>query len=411
VKVLISSIGSRGDVQPLLALATELKALGHTARLCAAPNFKAWVESYGIECVPLGPDLKQMTALGSSGPKKQKIDRAALREMVPQSVREQFQVLGEAAKGCDLIVAATLQAAARSISEVRKVPYASVTFSPITVPSPDHPPPFIRPQTLPRFVNRVLWRFTEWSWNRTFRAPVNEERAKLGLAPVANVMRHVSTEQPWVAADPVLAPGGNGAWFLPDPTPLPDDVERFLGEGDAPIYFGFGSRRAPQETSAFFLQAARALDRRVILLRGWADLSAAGAGRDCLVIGDVNHEQLLPRVAAIVHHGGAGTTHAAATLGARGAAAGAGAGALRPALLRAPGPDARHRHHLRPGGAGRGAARRPPHREGRRGAGRRHPDVPGRRPARGGAAGQFRDASQVGEEGGDLPAGQPSAAR
>lgn len=317
MKALISSIGSRGDVQPVLALAVALKALGHTARLCVAPNFKAWVEEHGVECVPLGPDLKQMSAaMRSAGPKKKKkIPRAALRKMVPQSVREQFQVLGEAAKGCDVIVAATLQAAARSIAEVRKLPYVSVTFCPITVPSPDHPPPFIRPQRLPRFVNRVLWYRTERSWNLTFRGCVNEERAKLGLAPVESMMRHVATDSPWVAADPVLAPGGTGAWFLPEPTPLPDPLEQFLNEGDAPIYFGFGSRVASQETGPLFLEAARALDRRAIILQGWSNLSVASPGKDCLVIGDVNHEQLLPRVAATVHHGGAGTTHAAARAG------------------------------------------------------------------------------------------------
>jgi len=306
MKVLISSLGARGDVQPVLALAMALKALGHTARLCVAPNFKSWVESYGVECVPLGPDLKQMTALGPKG---------AAKKMVPQSVREQFQVLGEAAKGCDAVVSATLQAAARSIAEVRKLPYVSVTFAPITVPSPDHPPPFIRPQTLPRLVNRVLWRFAERSWSRTFRPFVNEERAKLGLAPVENMMRHVATDEPWVAADPVLAPGGTGAWFLPDPTPLPDALEQFLNEGDAPIYFGFGSRSAGQETGPLFLEAARALDRRAIILGGGANLTVASPGKDCVVVGDVNHEQLLPRAAAIVHHGGAGTTHAAARAG------------------------------------------------------------------------------------------------
>jgi vancomycin aglycone glucosyltransferase len=61
MKVLISSIGSRGDVQPILALALELRALGHDVRLCVAPNFKDWVESFGLACVPIGPDLKKLT--------------------------------------------------------------------------------------------------------------------------------------------------------------------------------------------------------------------------------------------------------------------------------------------------------------------------------------------------------------
>ncbi|HLO27967.1 MAG TPA: glycosyltransferase, partial [Anaerolineales bacterium] len=61
MQVLLSSIGSRGDVQPIVALGLELQALGHRARLCVAPNFKEWIESYGLECIPIGPDLKKMT--------------------------------------------------------------------------------------------------------------------------------------------------------------------------------------------------------------------------------------------------------------------------------------------------------------------------------------------------------------
>jgi vancomycin aglycone glucosyltransferase len=62
MKVLLSSIGSRGDVQPILAMAREIRASGHEARLCVAPNFKEWVESFGIECVPIGPDVKRFTS-------------------------------------------------------------------------------------------------------------------------------------------------------------------------------------------------------------------------------------------------------------------------------------------------------------------------------------------------------------
>jgi vancomycin aglycone glucosyltransferase len=62
MQVLLSSIGSRGDEQPLVALALEPRALGHWARLCVAPNFKEWIESYGLECVPIGPDLTKLTS-------------------------------------------------------------------------------------------------------------------------------------------------------------------------------------------------------------------------------------------------------------------------------------------------------------------------------------------------------------
>src|SRR5512141_820504 len=99
MQVLLSSIGSRGDVQPILALAIELRALGHHARLCVAPNFKEWIESYGLECTPIGPDLRKLT--GGSVPGKPVLPSSEqLQQLAVQSVRTQFQVIAGAARGC-----------------------------------------------------------------------------------------------------------------------------------------------------------------------------------------------------------------------------------------------------------------------------------------------------------------------
>jgi vancomycin aglycone glucosyltransferase len=327
MKVLISSIGSRGDVQPILALALELRALGHDAGLCVAPNFKDWVESFGVACVPIGPDLKKLA--GANAPSKQvKPSRAQLRQLAVHTIRGQFQVLTDAARGCDLIVAAgALQLTTRSIAEVLKIPYVFAAYCPVTLPSPDHPPPKMDThysQSLPAMANRFLWMRDERRWNILFRSTLNEERVKVGLAPVNNVQRHVFTDRPWLAADPVLAPASSapgmrivqtGAWFLPDQASLPDHLENFLANGEPPIYFGFGSMRASEQTGRVLIEAARALGRRSIISQGWANLSSIDAGGDCISIGDVNHEKLFTRVAAIVHHGGAGTTTAAARAG------------------------------------------------------------------------------------------------
>ena len=106
-----------------------------------------------------------------------------------------------------------------------------------------------------------------------------------------------------------------GAWILPDERPLPPELEAFLEAGEPPLYLGFGSIRAPQGLSTAALAAARALGRRLIVSRGWADLAPADEGPDCLTIDEVNQQLLFRRVAAVVHHGGAGTTTAAARAG------------------------------------------------------------------------------------------------
>jgi len=220
-----------------------------------------------------------------------------------------------------------LQVAGPSIAEVLRIPYVHAEYCAAVLPSPDHPPAATgapHSQELPAAENRALWAQEEEKFNSRFRDPLNEQRAALGLPPVENAARHVSTGAPWLAADPVLGPAGSpidlqitqtGAWFLADPAPLPDEVETFLAAGDPPLYFGFGSMRVAAGTGQAALEAARALGYRAIISQGWGGLDPAGAAADCLTIGSVDHAKLFPRVAAVAHHGGAGTTTAAARAG------------------------------------------------------------------------------------------------
>jgi len=164
--------------------------------------------------------------------------------------------------------------------------------------------------------NRALWTQHRASVNALFKALIDEGRAALGLPAIDDVEEHVFTDAPIVAADAALAPTTfeeTGAWLLEDPSPLPDELERFLAAGEPPIYVGLGSMRGSPASPAL-LDAARASGHRVVLSRGWAELDTDGKG-DCITIGDVDHQKLFPRCAAIVHHGGAGTTTTAALAG------------------------------------------------------------------------------------------------
>lgn len=204
MQVLLSSIGSRGDVQPILALGLELRALGHRARLCVAPNFKDWIESYGLECQPIGPDLKKLT--GGSVPGKPVLpSREQLREMAEQSVRDQFRVIAEAAHGCDLIVAGgALQVATRSDADSQKIPYVFAAYCPGILPSRQYPPPKIGGHhsfELTEAENLELWVKNAREF-ALFSATLNEERAKIGFGPVEGVRDHIFTKRPWLAADP-----------------------------------------------------------------------------------------------------------------------------------------------------------------------------------------------------------------
>lgn len=331
MRVLLSTIGSRGDVQPLAALASHLKALGHEARLCVPPDFRDWIESLGIPVTPIGPEVRKFAAarpMAMRPPAPPTLEQR--RQMAETTVAAQFETITAAAQGYDIILAASaLQIAARSVAEKMRIPYAFVAYSPIVLPSSHHPPPPLPPlpgQAPPATNdNRELWARDAARFNDLFRPALNAHRASLGLEPVSDVHTHMFTDRPWVAADPTLGPWPDpadgrviqtGAWLLPDKRPLSREIDDFLEGGEPPIYFGFGSTRASTDAGEGMVEAARAVGRRAIVSQGWFDESLVENEADCLSIGEVNMRALFARVAAVVHHGGAGTTTAAALAGA-----------------------------------------------------------------------------------------------
>jgi vancomycin aglycone glucosyltransferase len=330
MRVLLSTIGSRGDVQPLVALASQLRALGQDVHLCVPPDFCQWIESLGMPVTTIGPELQKMTAArpAATTPVFTPEQR---RQLAEASVAAQFETVAAAAEGCDVIVAATaLQIAARSVAEKKGLQYFFVAYCPAVLPSPHHAPPPLPPlpgetPPSPTADNRELWARDTERFNNLFGAVLNSHRAGIGLQPVDDVRSHIFGDRRWLAADPTLAPWPDpadpsvfqtGSWILPDERPLSRELETFLESGDPPIYFGFGSICAPQGLSQVMIESARAVGRRAVVSRGWADLSLVDDQPDCLAIGEVNQHVLFTRVAAVVHHGGAGTTTAAALAGA-----------------------------------------------------------------------------------------------
>jgi len=326
MRVLFSTIGSRGDVQPVVALASHLRALGHEVIVCVPPDFRQWIEGLGIPVTPIGPEVRRFAASRPTATEPQKpLTAEQRRQMAESSVSTQFETLTSAAQECDVIVATTaLQVAARSVTEKLGIHYVFAAYAPVVLPSPHHAPPPLPGQAPPGTNdNSELWMQDAARFNDLFGAAVNARRASLGLAEISDVRNHMMTEQPWLAADATLGPWPDptdshvfqtGAWILPDERPLSCDLNKFLERGDPPIYFGFGSTRAFEEAGPVMLHAARTLGRRAIVSQGWFDDSLVENEPDCLSIGEVNVHALFPQVAAV--HGGAGTTTAAALAGA-----------------------------------------------------------------------------------------------
>ncbi|GAB2845659.1 glycosyltransferase [Actinoallomurus bryophytorum] len=326
MRVLLSTWGSRGDVEPLAGLAVRLRELGADARVCAPPDeeFAALLARAGVPLVPLGPTVRSVVA-GTRPPSAKDAFRLA-----PELVAARFETLTTAAEGCDVLLATGLMpAGARDVAEKLGIRYVCACFHTAGLPS-RHFPPGARPgKPSPREEtdNRVLWQQDAQRVNALYGEALNGHRAAIGLPPVDDVRDHVLTGRPWLAADPALWPSKGrtdldvvqtGAWILPDDRPLPRELEAFLDAGEPPVYVGFGSMaaHAPKDIARVAIEAGRAQGRRVILARGWADLAPVDDAGDCFVVGEVNQQALFPRMAAVVHHGGAGTTTTAARAGA-----------------------------------------------------------------------------------------------
>ncbi|MET7606162.1 glycosyltransferase [Streptomyces avermitilis] len=326
VRVLLSTYGSRGDVEPLVGLAVQVRELGAEVRVCAPPDeeFAELLAGVGVPLVPFGQSVRALVT-GVTPPSAADASRIAA-----ELVAARFATVAAAAEGCDALVATGLMpAGTRSVAEKLGIRYVYACFHPFELPS-SHYPPSQRPgPPFPSDVtdNRVLWDLDAQKVNALYGEALNTHLAAIGLPPVDNVRDHVFTDQPWLAADPVLGPWQEltdldvvqtGAWILPDERPLPADLVAFLEAGAPPVYVGFGSMpmRASTDVARVAVEAVRAQGHRVLVGRGWADLGLVDEQQDCFVVGEVNQQQLFGRVAAAVHHGGAGTTTTAARAGA-----------------------------------------------------------------------------------------------
>lgn len=321
MRALLTGVGTRGDVQPVVALAAEMRRRGHDVRLCVPPNFIDWVGGLGFAATPIGIAMRPPS--GAAAAQASPPTPEQVRALVAHLVRDQFDATASAAEGCDVIVAGGAhQYAARSIAERLGIPSVVAVYAPVTLPSPDHAPggePGGDPES-----NLQRWQDESRSWNERLLERLNENRERLGLSPLSDALGHVLGESPWLAADSTLGPlpatpgrevTPTGAWLLPDPTPLAPELEQFLAAGAPPVYVGFGSMPADAQIGRTVIEAVRAAGRRVVLSQGWAELGRIDDAPDCIAIGDVNHQALFPRVAAVVHHGGAGTTTTATRAG------------------------------------------------------------------------------------------------
>lgn len=337
--VSILASGSRGDVQPPATLAKALAGRGHDVRLLAPEDFAGLAES-GVTFRPLGP--KGIYVLRSEEGRAIFAKRGSALSFMRSLARITRKysstiapTIRDATVGSDLIVATGLTSAVgMAVSEYWKVPIVHAWFQPpiaardFTGPSGER-----SPFELPKWMNRLIGVVAEQlMWWMLFRPGVQPVRDYLGLPPAgfwAALPKAVTAGEPLLLAySQTLLPRssewpGNvevtGYWHYDTPsawTP-PAALAEFLSKGPAPIYIGFGSMLIddPKGAAEIALAALERIGARGVLSAGWGGLTSDNLPENVFAINEAPHDWLFPKMAAIVHHCGAGTTGAALRAG------------------------------------------------------------------------------------------------
>ncbi|CAL4960274.1 unnamed protein product [Urochloa decumbens] len=333
LKIAILVVGTRGDVQPFIALAKRLQEFGHYVRLATHVNFRTFVKSAGIDFYPLGGDPRIMAQYMTknkgfclAAPTEIYAQRKQLKEII-------FSVL-PACTEPDLDTGTPFRAQAiianppayghLHIAEALGIPLHIFFTFPWT-PTDEFPHPLARmPQSATYRLSYLILDLIIWWGTRGF---INDFRKKLNLPPIAyfstyhGSISHLPTGYMW---SPQLMPKPKdwgplvdvvGYCFLNLGTKYqpPPELSQWLEHGSKPIYIGFGSMPLDDEkkVTATILDALRETGQRGVISRGWGALgSFSEVPVDVFILDDCPHDWLFPRCAAVVHHGGAGTTAA-----------------------------------------------------------------------------------------------------
>ncbi|MFI2781488.1 glycosyltransferase [Streptomyces sp. ALB3] len=316
MRILIVTAGSRGDVAPFTGLGRRLLDAGHRVAVAAHPSFAALVRGCGLEHRPVPGDPQDLLRAWS---------RAASREEARAVTRAYVDGLADGvadavAAGCDLVLTAFGPAPlSRAAAEASGVPVVGTYLTPSFATGHFPLPGAQDTGGLGPEGNLAAGREVVRRAEQLFAGAAARLRARLGLPagpPSGGGLRPVfHGYSALVVPRPADWPPGvhvAGYWWPARPCGWrpPDEVVDFLQAGPPPVFIGFGSM-APGHGERLTELVAAAVDRagvRAVVQAGWAGLS--GCGPDVLAVGDLPHDWLFPRTAAVVHHAGAGTTAA-----------------------------------------------------------------------------------------------------
>jgi UDP:flavonoid glycosyltransferase YjiC (YdhE family) len=332
MKVTIIAAGSRGDVQPYVALGKGLKEAGHTVRVLASQDFQNLIMAHGLEFFDMGGSIETI-AQSMQGLLEQGNFIKILLSMGPTAQRLVGQAAVNGMVACqdaDLIIGGLGGIfVGKALSDKLGIPFVPAYLYPFT-PTREFPSVLAPVQQirLPAWANSLSHRLAQQMMWQTFRAADNKARGQvLQIAPASFWGPFASLQQQkqtiLYGYSPQVIPFPKdwddfihvtGYWFLEPSSGWepPIDFVNFLQSGPPPVYIGFGSmvNSKPEETTALVLQALARTGQRGVLSSGWGGLKKEDLPETVFMISSMPHSWLFPKMAAVVHHGGVGTTAA-----------------------------------------------------------------------------------------------------
>lgn len=330
MRFVLASWGSRGDVEPCVAVARELLQRGHDVRMAVPPDLVGFAESAGLAAVPYG--LERQAWLDAhrnfwthffGGFWKIRELRRLWREVSEprtQCWAEMSATLTSLAGEADLLFTGLVyQELAVNVAEYHDIPLATLHYFPLR-PNGQLVP--LLPAPLGRFAMTVY----DWLGWRLTKKFEDAQRRELGLPRTTKPAPRRIAERGSLeiqAYDEVCFPGLEAEWARWDgrrpfvgaltmelPTGADEDAASWIAAGGPPIFFGFGSMPvdAPAETLAMIGAACAQLGERALVCAGWSDFSDVPHFEHVKIVGALNYAVIFPICRAVVHHGGAGTT-------------------------------------------------------------------------------------------------------
>lgn len=337
MRITILTTGSRGDIQPFIALGQGLKQAGYQVKLATHDTFQEMAQQYGLEFAAIAGDVQAMMA-SEAGQNMLKNQSAILlikqyAQMVQPLVAQAIADSWTACQGNDAIIFTATAVWGYDIAEALGIPGFFASLMPQSS-NPDFPYPSLPPSLrLGSILNGLSYPLLMEGFGLVFRQALNEfRRSQLHLAPIpfGRIYRRLDrlpTPALYGYSSSIVPKPKNwsdhiqvtGYWFLDQATDWQPSqaLLDFLAAGSPPVYVGFGSMSGEDaaQFTEIILEALKQTGQRGILLTGWGGIAQTELPDDVFLLSSVPHDWLFPRMATIVHHGGAGTTAAALRAG------------------------------------------------------------------------------------------------